>query len=64
MKVYWLLLGKELDNGLRAVVSDSDTNTTSSVVDRVKNMIVYIDNDDTSAVGNLIVAVKMKIQTS
>lgn len=37
LKVYWLLPGKELDNGLRVVVSDSDINAMSSVVDRVKN---------------------------
>lgn len=46
MKYYWLLPGKELDDGLRVIHSDADTNTMCSVVDRIKNLIVYFDHDD------------------
>lgn len=52
LKVYWLLPGRELDDGLRVIVSDSDINAMNSVVNRVKNLIVYIDHDDTIAVAN------------
>ena len=44
LKVYWLLSGKELADGLRIVSNDSDTNAMRSVVGRVKNLVVYIDH--------------------
>jgi len=46
LKVYWLLPGKDLADGLRIVTNDSDTNAMASVVDRVKTLVVYIDHDE------------------
>lgn len=46
MKNYWLLPGKDLADGLRIILSDSDTNVMMSVVDRIKNLVVYLDHDD------------------
>lgn len=46
LKVYWLLAGKELIDGLRIVESDDDTIMMASVVDRVKNLVLYFDHDD------------------
>ncbi|KAJ1254702.1 hypothetical protein BS78_K340100 [Paspalum vaginatum] len=50
-KVYWLLPGKELDDGLRILASDADTNAMCDVVHRVKNLILYFDHENT--VGGL-----------
>jgi hypothetical protein len=47
MKIYWLLLGKDLANGLRIILTDGDTNVMCSVVDRLKNLPVYTDHEDT-----------------
>jgi len=44
-KVHWLLPGKEVANGLRVVSTDSDTNIMVSVIDRVKNLVIYVDHD-------------------
>ncbi|CAN6304667.1 unnamed protein product [Urochloa humidicola] len=46
MQIYWLLPGKEIADGLRVIISDSDTNVMVSVVDRIKNLVVYFDHDD------------------
>lgn len=46
LKMYWLLPGKDIADGLRVIVSDADTNVMASVVDRFKNLIVYFDHDD------------------
>ena len=43
--VHWLLPGKNLVDGLRIIVSDNDTNVMASVVDRVKNLVIYLDHD-------------------
>jgi hypothetical protein len=51
VKVYWLLLGKDLVDGLRIIASDSDTNVMCSIADRVKDMVVYIDHEDIVACG-------------
>ena len=40
LKFYWLLPGKDIVDGLRVIVSDTDTNVMASVVDRVKNLVV------------------------
>jgi hypothetical protein len=45
LKVYWLLPGKGME-GLRIMVNDSDTNAMCSVVDRVKTLVLYFDNED------------------
>ena len=50
LKVYWLLSGKELADGLRIVSNDSDTNAMRSVVGRVKNLAMYIDHDESLGV--------------
>ena len=44
-----MLLGKELADGLRIILTEGDTNVMCSVVDRLKNMPVYIDHEDTLA---------------
>jgi len=49
LRIYWLLPGKELAEGLRVISSDSDTRVMVSVVDRVKNLVVYFDHDDNIA---------------
>ncbi|CAO2194395.1 unnamed protein product, partial [Urochloa humidicola] len=44
--MYWLMPGKTLADGLRFITSDGDTNVMVSVVDRVKNLVLYLDHDD------------------
>ena len=46
LKVFWLLPAKTLADGLRLVCTDSDTNVMASVVDRVKNLVIYFDHED------------------
>ena len=46
LKVFWLLPTKTLADGLRLVCTDSDTNVIASVVDRVKNLVIYFDHED------------------
>ena len=48
MKVFWLLPGKNLSNGLRLIWSDTDTMVLSSLVYKFKNFVMYLDHD-----GNL-----------
>ncbi|XP_039839042.1 uncharacterized protein LOC120699203 isoform X3 [Panicum virgatum] len=43
LKYYWLLPGKDLSDGLRIIIGDADTNVMCSVVDRIKNLVVYFD---------------------
>jgi hypothetical protein len=50
LKVYWLLPGKELADGLRIVTNDLDTNAIASVVGKVKTLVVYIDHDESFGV--------------
>jgi hypothetical protein len=45
-KVHWLLPGKDIANGLRVVCTDIDTNIMVSVIDMVKNLVIYVDQDD------------------
>jgi len=40
------LPGKDLADGLRVIANDLDTNVMVSVVDRVKNLVLYFDHDD------------------
>lgn len=46
LKVYWLLPGKEIADGLRIVLTDTDTTVMVSVIERIKNLVVYVDHDD------------------
>ncbi|CAN6340571.1 unnamed protein product [Urochloa humidicola] len=45
-KIYWLLPGKSLSDGLRFILSDADTNAMISVADKVKNLVIYLDHED------------------
>lgn len=51
MKMYWLLPGKEMLDGLRLIISDSDTLVMASVVGRVRKFVLYVDHDD--SIGGL-----------
>ncbi|PUZ51096.1 hypothetical protein GQ55_6G147600 [Panicum hallii var. hallii] len=44
LKVYWLLPGKSLYDGLRIISSDEDTLVMRSVADKVKNFVLYFDH--------------------
>lgn len=46
IKLYWLLPGFDLANGLRAIESDSDTNAMVSCAQKVKILVVYVDHSD------------------
>lgn len=46
MKIYWLLPGKILEDGLRVIAGDHDINVMYSVVHRYKNLVVYFDHED------------------
>uniref|UniRef100_K3ZCW6 PB1-like domain-containing protein n=1 Tax=Setaria italica TaxID=4555 RepID=K3ZCW6_SETIT len=52
LKYYWLLPRKKIAGGLRVIVGDADTNAMCSVVDRIKNLVVYLDHDDTVISGS------------
>jgi hypothetical protein len=52
LKYYWLLPGKNLSNGLRIIIDDSDTIAMRSVVDRIKTLVVYLDPLDSFAIVN------------
>ncbi|KAL6868193.1 hypothetical protein ACP4OV_015038 [Aristida adscensionis] len=45
LKMYWLLPGMELENGLRIIDLDHDTNVMASVVHKVRNLVVYVDHN-------------------
>ncbi|CAN6342655.1 unnamed protein product [Urochloa humidicola] len=49
MKIYWLLPGKDLSDGLRVVCSDDDTRVMMAVVKKVKKFVCYVDHDDSIA---------------
>jgi hypothetical protein len=46
LKIYWLLPGKTLADGLRFIAGDHDINVMASVVEKYKTLIVYFDHDD------------------
>jgi hypothetical protein len=46
LKVRWLLPGKSLADGLRLIVSDTDTNVMATCADDVKNLVVYFVHED------------------
>jgi hypothetical protein len=41
-----LLPGRAIADGLRNISTDGDTNVMVSVIDKVKNLEIYIDHDD------------------
>jgi len=45
-KVYWLLPGKDLSDGLRIVSCDADTLVMMSVVHKFSQFVLYVDHDD------------------
>ena len=47
LKVYWLLPGKDLSDGLRLIKDHADNEAMRSVVGRVQTMVVYIDHEGT-----------------
>ncbi|KAK3136906.1 hypothetical protein QOZ80_5BG0444770 [Eleusine coracana subsp. coracana] len=49
LKTYWLLPGKTLADGLRVIVCDSDTLVMASIVENVKNFVLYLGHDDNVA---------------
>lgn len=46
LKVYWLLPGKRLADGLRIVDSEVEINVMNSVCNRVKNFVLCLDHSD------------------
>ncbi|CAN6335140.1 unnamed protein product, partial [Urochloa humidicola] len=46
LKVYWCLPGKSIVEGLRLLNKDADTNSMTSVVPRVRNLVLYFDHND------------------
>jgi len=46
LKEHWLLLGKTITDGLRHIETDSDTMVMMSVIDRVRNLVIYLDHHD------------------
>jgi hypothetical protein len=51
LKVHWLLPGKSLANGLRLIVSDTDTNVMATCGEDVKNLVVYFVHEDIFSEG-------------
>lgn len=45
-KIYWLLPGKQLNDGLRRVKCDADTNSMVALVPRVRSFVLYADHQD------------------
>ena len=41
-----MLPGNTLADGLRIISQDKDTNAMTSIVSKVKNLVVYFDHDD------------------
>ena len=49
IKIYWLLPGKDLSDGLIIISEDKDTMVMASVVNRYRNLVVYFDHDNNFA---------------
>ena len=45
LKVYWLLPGKELSDGLRTLASDHDIEVMKAVADKVKDFVLFFDHE-------------------
>jgi hypothetical protein len=52
MKIWWLLPGKDVGDGLRIIADDSDTLVMASLVHKIKNFVLYIDHDDSLSLLN------------
>jgi hypothetical protein len=46
LKIFWLLPRKEFPDGLRILLTDSDTIAMANVAHKIKNFVVYFDHDD------------------
>lgn len=46
LKVYWCLPGKSVQDGLRVVKKDADTNCMMSMVPKYRSMVIYLDHQD------------------
>jgi hypothetical protein len=46
LKIYWLLPGTNLSTRLRMVASDSETRLMVSVVNKIKNFVIFFNHDD------------------
>ncbi|CAN6251078.1 unnamed protein product [Urochloa humidicola] len=46
LKVYWLLPRHELDDGLRKLKGDADTNAMVALLPRIQNFVIYLDHKD------------------
>ncbi|CAN6332771.1 unnamed protein product [Urochloa humidicola] len=46
LRIYWLLPGKDMSDGLRLVSSDQDTNVMAAAVMKHRNLVMYFDHDD------------------
>lgn len=44
LKVYWLLPGKDLKDGLRIIISDTETNVMRLTVHKVTTFVLYFDH--------------------
>ena len=62
LKFYWLLTGKTLADGLRIIAQDKDTNIMTSIVTKVKNLVMYFDHDDIAGGINWDDIVTMKLR--
>lgn len=45
-KLYWLLPGKQINDGLRSLRCDADTNSMVALIPRFRNLVVYVDHQD------------------
>ena len=46
LRIYWLLLGKSVADGLRIVSSDEETIVMRQITHKVKNFVLYLDHQD------------------
>lgn len=46
LKIYWLLPGKDMSDGLRIISIDRDTNIMTAAVNKCRNLVIYFDHDD------------------
>lgn len=46
LRIYWLLPGTDFSDGLRIIGSDSETRLMVSVLNKVRNFVVFFDHDD------------------
>jgi hypothetical protein len=51
LKVHWLFPEKTMTDGLRLIKTGSDTMVMMSMIDRVKNLVIYLDHHDMICFG-------------